>query len=285
MEKIALVAESTSSFFDDHIGNVRVYPIILDIHWDGKSYKDGVDLTTAQFYAKLKTTDVMPKTSQPTPHAFFTLYQQMLADGYEIISIHTSKEISGTVDSARQAKAMIGEDAPIEIIDSRFSAMLLKMLMVEAAEAIEGGKNLQEVAAHVRDTIDHCGIYFTVNTLEFLQKNGRLSTTQAVMGNLLQIRPILTFTDGKIVSIQKARTFKSALKVLKSHVYAAVEGKQIRSLAVTYCDNQKFIEGFLEDVISDLGIERPEKCCCDPLSPVVGTHTGPGSVGIAFITD
>lgn len=285
MKKIALVAESTSSFFGDHIGNVRVYPIILDIAWEGKTYKDGVDLTTAQFYAKLKTTEAMPKTSQPTPTAFYHLYQTMIADGYEIISIHTSKEISGTVESAQQAKAMLGADAPIEIIDSHFSAMVLKMLMVEAAEAIESGQSLQEVAATVRDARARCGIYFTVNTLEFLQKGGRLSSTQAFMGNLLQIRPILTFIDGKIVSIQKARTFKGALKVLKDHVHTEVKGKQIQSLVATYCDNQAFVEGFLEEVITELGIERPEKCYCDPLSPVVGTHTGPGSVGIAFLTD
>lgn len=284
MEKIALVSESTSAFVDDHLGNVPIYPIHLDIYWDGQSYKDGIDMKTAQFYAKLKTTDTMPKTSQPTPTAFRNLYQQMLDDGYQIISIHTSKEISGTVDSALQAKAMIGEDAPIEVIDSRFSAMLLKMLMVEAAEAIESGENLQAVAAHVRDAISRSGIYFTVNTLEFLQKNGRLSSTQALMGNLLQIRPVLTFTDGKIVSIQKARTFKSALKVLEGYLSGAVEGKEIKQLVASYCDNETFVKKFLQDTITELGIDPPEVCCCAPLSPVVGTHTGPGSVGIAYIT-
>lgn len=284
MEKIALVSESTSAFFESHIGSVPVYPIHLDIYWDGKSYKDGIDMSTAQFYAKLQTTDTMPKTSQPTPTAFFNLYQQILADGYQIISVHTSKEISGTVDSAQQAKAMIGEDAPIEVIDSRFSAMLLKMFMVEAAEAIEGGKTLQEVAAHVRDAISRSGIYFTVHTLEFLQKNGRLSSGQAFMGNLLKIRPILTFTDGKIVSIQKARTFKGALKVLKGYLFEALEGKELKQLVASYCDNEEFIKGFLQGVVTEMGIEPPEECCCAPLSPVVGTHTGPGSVGIAYIT-
>ena len=105
------------------------------------------------------------------------------------------------------------------------------------------------------------------------------------MGNLLQIRPILTFTDGKIVSIQKARTFKGALKVLKNYIYEALEGKTVTSMVGGYCDNQEFVEGFVQELIADLGIKNTEECYCDPLSPVVGTHTGPGSIGIAFMTD
>jgi DegV family protein with EDD domain len=128
-------------------------------------------------------------------------------------------------------------------------------------------------------------VYFTVQTLEFLERGGRMSRMQALAGNLLQIRPILTFVDGKITSIEKARTFRGALKSLRQYCINGAKGKQVRNIVATYTDNQEFVTQFLDELIREMGIEKPAKSFVDPLTPVIGTHTGPGCVGLAFLLE
>ena len=285
MAKIALVTDSTASCSENKIGNVPVHSVPLDVVWGDETYQDGINLFPDEFYEKVKTAEVLPTTSQPSPKAFVDTYQALLQEGYQIISLHISEGISGTVNSARQAKKMIGEDAPIEIIDSFVTAMVLKMQLIEAAEAIDAGKTFDKVVDIVKSSRDRCYVYFTVKTLEFLERGGRMTRIQALAGNLLQIRPILTFMDGKITSIEKARTFKGALKALRQYCLDGVAGKKVRNICATYTDNKEFVEEFLADLIADMGIERPEKAFVDPLTPVIGTHTGPGCIGLAFLLE
>ncbi len=285
MSKIAIVTDSTASCSQSQIGNVPVYSVPLDVIWGEDTFQDGVTLFPDEFYEKLKTATVMPTTSQPSPQAFYDVYKKLLDEGYEVISIHISMGISGTLNSAIQAKKMLGSDAPVEILDSYVTAMVLKMVLIEAAEAIEAGKSLAEVVQVVKSVRDRCHVYFTVETLEFLERGGRMTRLQAFAGNLLQIRPILTFVDGKITSIEKARTFKGALKSLKQYCLDGMQGKKVRNVVATYTDNQQFVTGFYNDLLEEVGIERPAKAFIDPLTPVIGTHTGPGCIGLAFLLE
>lgn len=285
MPKIAIVTDSTASCFEDKIGTVPVISVPLDVIWGDDTFQDGVTLFPDEFYEKVKTAKVLPTTSQPSPQAFYDVYKKLLDDGYEVISIHISAGISGTLNSATQAKNMLGEDVPVEILDSFVTAMVLKMQLIEAAAAIEAGKSLVDVVAVVKSVRDRCHVYFTVETLEFLERGGRMSRMQALAGNLLQIRPILTFEEGKIASIEKARTFKGALKSLKKHCVDGVQGKQVRNFVATYTDNKEFVTQFLEELLSEAGIEKPANSFVDPLTPVIGTHTGPGCIGVAFLLD
>ena len=285
MPKIAIVTDSTASCSESMIGNVPVFSVPLDVVWGEDTFQDGVTLFPDEFYEKIKTATVMPTTSQPSPQAFYEVYKKLLDDGYEVISIHISMGISGTLNSAIQAKKMLGEDAPIEIHDSYVTAMVLKMLLVEAAEAIETGKSLKEVVEVVKSARERCHVYFTVETLEFLERGGRMTRLQAFAGNLLQIRPILTFEDGKIASIEKARTFKGALKALKGYCVEGMQGKKVSNFVATYTDNEQFVTGFYNDLLEELGMEKPAKAFIDPLTPVIGTHTGPGCIGLAFMLE
>ena len=285
MSKIAIVTDSTASCRETHIGSVPVFSVPLDVVWGDKTFQDGVNLFPDEFYEKLKTSEVMPTTSQPSPKSFMDVYQKLLDDGYEIISMHISAGISGTMNSAIQAKKMIGEDEPIEILDSFVTAMVLKMQLIEAAEAIEAGKTLSEVVEVVKSVRERCHVYFTVKTLEFLERGGRMTRLQAMAGNLLQIRPILTFEDGKITSIEKARTFKGALKALRQYCLDGVNGNKVRNIVATYTDNQEFVTQFLDELVAEMGVEKPVKSFVDPLTPVIGTHTGPGCIGLAFLLE
>jgi len=285
MSKIAIVTDSTASCRETHIGSVPVFSVPLDVVWGDKTFQDGVTLFPDEFYKKLKTAEEMPTTSQPSPKSFMDVYQKLLDDGYEIISMHISAGISGTMNSAIQAKKMIGEDEPIEILDSFVTAMVLKMQLIEAAEAIEAGKTLSEVVEVVKSVRERCHVYFTVKTLEFLERGGRMTRLQAMAGNLLQIRPILTFEDGKITSIEKARTFKGALKALRQYCLDGVNGNKVRNIVATYTDNQEFVTQFLDELVAEMGVEKPVKSFVDPLTPVIGTHTGPGCIGLAFLLE
>ena len=285
MTKIAIVTDSTASFSEHTIGDVPVYSVPLDVIWAGETYKDGVDMHHDTFYSRLKTTKEMPTTSQPSPNAFLEVYKPLLEDGYKIISMHISEGISGTLNSALQAKRILGEDTPIEILDSFVTAMVLKMQILEAAQVINQGGSFEDAIAAVKSARERCGVFFTVETLEFLERGGRLTRVQALAGNLLQLRPILTFEDGKIASIQKARTFKGALKALKEHFLKGIEGGQVRNVCATYADNQTFVEEFMTELLQEAGIERPAQMFIDPLTPVIGTHTGPGCIGIAYLLE
>ena len=285
MAKIAIVTDSTASLTEDKIGNVPVVSVPLDVIWGEETFQDGINLSPDAFYEKIKTAEVMPTTSQPSPQAFLDVYKKLLDEGYQIISIHISAGISGTINSATQAKNMLGADAPIEILDSFVTAMVLKMQLIEAAEAIEAGKSLAEVVDVVKSVRERCHVYFTVQTLEFLERGGRLTRVQALAGNLLQLRPILTFEEGKITSIEKPRTFKGALKSLKKYCIEGAKGKPVRNFVATYTDNEAFVTQFLDELLAEIGIEKPAKSFVDPLTPVIGTHTGPGCIGIAFLLD
>ena len=198
--------------------------------------------------------------------------------------MHISEGISGTINSARTAIQLLNaSESDIVILDSYVTAMVLKMQILEAAKAANGGASFEECVAVVKDARERCGVLFTVKTLDFLERGGRLTRMQALAGNLLQLRPILTFEEGKIVSIEKVRTYKGALKSVKQRFFNAMEGKTLRNICATYTDNEEFVNQFMDEILAESGIERPADAFVDPLTPVVGTHTGPGCVGLGFM--
>lgn len=283
--KIAIVTDSTAACTEEMIGNVPIISVPLDVVWGDRPLRDGVDISAGGFYEEIKLAEIMPTTSQPSLSSFQEAYRNLINNGYEILSMHISEGISGTINSARQAAALLDAQDKVVVIDSLVTAMVLKMQILEAAKAINNGATLKECAALVQDMRNRCGVFFTVETLDYLERGGRMTRMQAFAGNLLQIHPILTFVDGKIVSIQKVRTYKGALSALKKLFFEGVEGKTIRNISATYTDNQAFVEEFVAEIIAELGIERPEDAFVDQLTPVIGTHTGPGCIGLAYLVE
>ena len=286
MPKIAIVTDSTASCTQDKIGNVPVVTVPLDIVWDGKIYKDSVNIFPEDIYKRIKTSKLsLPSTNPPSPQDFYDVYKNLLDEGYEIISLHISLGISHTLNSAIQAKKLLGNDVPIEIHDSYVTAMVLKMLLIEAAEAIEAGKSLPEVAEVVRSSRERTQVFFTVKDLDHLVRGGRVTRFQSFLGKLFQVRPIFTFKNGEIVTMKNVLTFPGALRNIERSCINATRGKQVRNIVATYTDNEKFVTHFYDHLLKRAGIEKPQKAFIDPLTPVIGVHTGPGCVGLAFMLE
>ena len=282
MSKIAIVTDSTAAFPFEKVGDVPIFSVPLNVIWGEENLKDSVDITNDEFYERLKTAKVMPSTSQPSPKEFLDMYEKVLGEGYEIFSMLISSELSGTVNSALQAQRILG-DAPLVVFDSQMISMALDLQINEVAKAINNGVQLQDLLPIAESARARTNLYFTVETLEFLIRGGRLSFVQGAAGNLLHIRPILTLEGGKIVSSTKTRTFKKAVRLLIDKVLAELEGKQLLNIAGAYSNNHDFVYEIMGEVCTALNMPMPPDNLILPLSPVVGTHTGPGGFGIAYI--
>lgn len=283
MSKIVIITDSTAAFPFTHIGEVPIYSVPLNVIWGEDNLKDGVDITVEAFYERLKDAKVMPSTSQPSPREFFDVFEKLLGEGKEIFCMLISSELSGTVNSAVQAKAMLPEDAPLVVFDSLSTSLGLDLQINEVANAINKGATLAELLPIAESARARTKVYFTVETLEFLVRGGRLSALEGAAGTLLQIRPLLVLEEGKIVSMSKTRTFKKAVKLLKNQVISDLQGKQLLNIAGAFTNNTDFVHRTMHEVCEELGVAMPNENLIMPLSPVIGTHTGPGAFGIAYM--
>ena len=282
MSKIAIVTDSTATFPYQQVGDVPVVSVPLNLIWGDEVQKDGIDIQPEEFYERLQTSPVHPTTSQPSPKEFLEVFQKLMDDGYEeIICLTISGGLSGTFNSAVQAVHMLGE-VSIEVIDSKMTSVGLYLIVNEVANAINSGASFSDCVTTGRSACDRAGLYFTVNTLEYLIKGGRLSVVAGAVGNLLQIRPILALEDGRIISKDKTRTFKRATRMLMEQVKSDVAGKQLVSIAGIWTDNYDFVKDVMKTLQEEIGNKQEEPVIL-PLSPVIGVHTGPGTFGIAYL--
>ena len=283
MSKIAIVTDSTATFPYEQVGDVPIVSVPLNLIWGDEVQKDGIDIQPAEFYERLQTSPVHPTTSQPSPKEFLDVFQKLMDDGYEeIICLTISGGLSGTFNSAVQAVHMLGE-VSIEVIDTKVISMGLYLIVNEVATAINRGASLSECVSVAKSAVDRVGVYFTVATLEYLIKGGRLSVVAGAAGTLLKLRPILKLVDGRIVSKEKTRTFKRAARLLIDSVVQEVQGKPLVNIAGAFTNDKDFVNQAMKDVCEELNIPLPDQSMIVPLSPVVGVHTGPGTFGIAYI--
>ena len=279
MNKVTIVTDSSaylpSSIIDEF--NIKVIP--LSVIWDGESYADNVDITPAEFYSRLAKSDTLPSTSQPSAAAFKDCFQDLLDQGKDVIAILISSGISGTVNSATQAKQDIGSDR-IEIIDSRTAAMATGLIVLSAARKAAEGAALDEVRENAIKAQEHTEIVFAVDTLEFLHKGGRIGGAKRLLGSMLNIKPILEMKDGKIDSVEQVRTQKRALERLISLVREKSNDQKPLRLAVFHSNVPELAESLLKDAVASLS---PAETYLSELSPAIGTHVGPGTLAIAFM--
>jgi DegV family protein with EDD domain len=264
------------------VGQVPIYSVPLNVIWGEENLKDGVDITVEQFYERLNGAKVMPSTSQPSPKEFLDMFKPLLNEGFEIFCMLISDQLSGTVNSAVQAKSMLG-DVPVIVFDTQSASLGMDLQINVVAKAINDGATLEELLPIAESARARTKVYFTVETLEFLIRGGRLSFVQGAAGTLLQIRPLLTLEEGKIVSMSKTRTFKKAVTALVDQVISDVEGKTLENIAGAYTNNDDFVHKTMHRVCDEIGVPMPDENLMMPLSPVIGTHTGPGAFGIAYM--
>jgi len=276
--KIAIVTDSSAYLPPEEQRELDISVIPLWLLWDGENYQDGVDIFPNEFYSRLKESDTLPTSSQPSAQEFANFYRNICVGTDAIVSVLVSSQISGTIASAQSAAAE-NQDLNVRIVDSLSSSMGLGLAVLAAARAAKEGKSVDEVVAAAEDMRDRANIIFVVDTLEYLHKGGRISGGKRLLGSALNIKPILHFEEGQIRPLSQARTKRKALNQLLEIVEERLGGKQMQEAGVMDIDSPE--EG---NVVAEMVRERfnPARIYRTEVSPVVGTHVGPGTVGVAF---
>ena len=273
---IRLIVDSTADLTPQVRERVVVVP--LTVHFGEEEFVDGIDLTGAEFYEKLAVSPVLPTTSQASPYAFSAAFGQAVADGEEVIAITVSSRLSGTYQSA----VIAAEDYPgsVHVVDSRNIALGSAILTEYALGLVDEGRSAEEIVSLLEAaTSASCVTGLTVvDTLEFLQRGGRLSKTAAIAGGLLSIKPVIALVDGEIKVIAKGRGNKQANAMMNQQVRAAgIDTAMPMMLGYTGTSEKQ-----LECYCSESGDLWPEGTPRSVVCGVVGTHAGPGAVALAF---
>jgi len=273
------IITDTTSGLPAEIARRYDIPVIPQVIVFGRdSYLEGVEMDIATFMARLTTSRELPKTAAPPPELFAQEFRRLVPAGESILCIHPSAEVSGTVRSATVAKADF-PDADIRVIDSRVIAAPLATMVTLAAQWAEAGAGADEIEARVRDMIPRCRIYFLVDTLEYLAKGGRIGGAQAMLGGVLQIKPILTIRDGRVDQFDKERTHKRALARLKQVVLDQYPRGGDGYLSVMHTGAPEQGQALADELGAALGV--PEVPILH-LPPAIVTHSGPGALGVGF---
>ncbi len=280
MAKIAIITDSTAYLEKKYVKKHNIQVIPLNLHWDGDTFKDGVDITPDEFYDRLKTSSTLPTTSQPTYGDFQVIFKKYASDYDGIIVALLSSGISGTVDSALMAQKSF-EDIPVEVIDTKTTSGGLAIVVKAIAAAVDSGKSLDETAALARAIAAQICTYFVVDTLKYLHKGGRIGGASRYFGTALNIKPILYLNEeGKIEALEKVRTKKKAVKRLLELAVEKAAGEKCY-VGIFQAQALKEAEAMRDEIQQmldcyEVGIYQ--------LSPVIGTHVGPGSLGISVHT-
>jgi DegV family protein with EDD domain len=281
MSKVAVVTDSTGYIPKDLIDQYHIPVAPLVVIWGDETLRDDVDIKPTEFYNRLKTAKVMPSTSQPPIPEFSRIFEKLHGEGYDILSILISTKLSGTIASAEQAKKALPK-ANIEIFDSESTAMSLGFQVLSVARAAAEGASMEECLAQAKKARDNSGIIFAVDTLEFLHRGGRIGGASRYLGTALQLKPLLTLEEGKIEALERVRTKKKAQTRVSDIVVERLAGKPNIRLATLHANAAEDANALLEKTCARLDVV--EKIYSE-VSPVIGTHVGPGTVGLAYIHD
>jgi len=284
MSKVAIVTDSTSNIPEELLTNYQITQIPLQLIWGNDNYRDGLDITPLEFYTRLKHSKDSPTSSQPSPADFHRVYIDLLDKGYDIVSVHISSKLSGTMDSAIQAKNMVGSDR-IALVDSLSASMALGFLALLAARAAKDGASFKEVVELTENAVPRTGVFFVVSTLEFLRRGGRIGGAAAFLGTALSLKPILMVKDGKVDAKEKIRTMNKALDRVTEILEENVAGKSGLHLSVLHANAPVEADQLLENARNRFPDGFIKESFLAPVSPVIGTHTGPGTVGFAYMTN
>lgn len=280
MTKIKIVTDSTVDLTKEEIAQYGIEVVPLSIHIDGQTYLDKVDLTPSQFIEMMKESKELPKSSQPAVGEFVEIFNRLTHEGYEVLSIHMSEELSGTYNSAKSAKQL--SDGNVHVVDSKYITRALGFQVVEAAKMALEGKQMKEILAHLEDIKMKTQLYVAVSTLENLVKGGRIGRGRALIGSLLHIKPIATLSDGIYTPVAKVRSESQIIKFLVKRFVEDIEGKIVKGIAIAHADAHDLSVKLKESL---LAVNHVVDIKIVETTPIISTHTGPGAIGFTFYTE
>ena len=283
MSKIAIITDSTAYIPQKLVDQYDIKVALSYSIWDGgkEMYRDGTEMSPSQFYARLKESADIPSTSQATVTDFDEIFKPLVAEGRPILAIHVSPKLSGTLQSATLAKENF-PGAKIEIVDSMSTSMELGLQVLAAARAAEAGESFEEVVEIARGAKNHTGIFFVVDTLEYLHRNGRIGGAKKLLGTALSLKPLLHVEDGQVEAFENVRTKAKAKARLLDIVGEKIEGKQNVRIASLHAATEEEALALLREAEERF---NPVESILAEVSPAVGSNVGPGTVGLAFSTD
>ena len=270
---VAIVTDSTCDLPPALASSRSITLVPLTLDFDGQSLLDGVDITPSEFYRRLPHATTHPTTSQPSPGRFAETYAALLADNDSIVSIHISEKLSGTFESAQQA-AQMTDPQRVHVVDSQVVSMSLGLIVLGAASMAAKGAEPESIVAKVESMRSEVHTFFSVATLEFLRRGGRIGRASALLGSVLQVKPVLCIRDGEVTPLERVRTFDRALNRIVELTRAVDRGRGVCVIvghAGAEADAER-VRRDLEPIAETLMIQ--------PLGPVVGAHAGPGVVGV-----
>jgi DegV family protein with EDD domain len=280
-QNTAIVVDSTADFPEapQRFPNWRVVP--LYVRFGDESYKDYVELDPEAFYARLRTATATPSTSQPTPGDFLTVYEE-LGDYERILSLHIAGKLSGTIESARAAAKLLGDER-VRTLDSQSASAAIAMLGLAIQRRLERGASDEEVDELVERYRRQTGLLFTVETLEYLARGGRIGRARAWAGELLNIKPILTIKEGEVIPVKRVRGNRKAFLEFESEFTSSTRDEPSLRVGIAHAEAPERAEALSELVRSTRPAAQLE--LVTTLGPVVGAHAGPGTVGFFWFDD
>ncbi len=277
---IAVVTDSTACIPDEALGGLDVPTIPLWLIWEDDRYRDGVDITPESFYRRLRQRDTIPSTSQPSVGEFVDFYRRVAEERQTdtIVGTFISSKISGTVASAEAAAAQVPE-LNVTVIDSFSTSMGLGFVVLAAAREAATGGSVEEILAAANDVRQRLTVLFTVDTLEYLHKGGRIGGAKRFLGTILSIKPLLHLNDGCVEPMCQIRTKQRALSEMLDRAEERLNGRSMAEVAVIDVDSGQEGDIVAERVKKRFHISPVYRA---PVSPVIGTHAGPGTTGLGF---
>ncbi|KOY82353.1 DegV family protein [Lysinibacillus macroides] len=276
--RTAIVTDSTAYITAEKRARLNIHMVPLSVNVSGQLFAEEVDITASEFYDKVRGIKEFPKTTQPPIGEFVALFEELAKDYDEVIAIHLSSGISGTYQGAVQAGEMV-EGIEVHAFDSEISCAVQGFFALKAAEMVQQGFSAQDILAALADMQQYTRAYFIVDDLAHLQRGGRLSSAAALIGGLLQVKPVLHFVDKVIVPFEKIRTRKKALKRVEELLAADAKKYEAMNAVVIHANCEEEAQAWL----AQLAATYPNvNFTLSYFGPVIGTHLGEGAMGLGW---
>jgi len=275
--KVKIVTDSTVDLTQDVLDKYDIEIVPLTISIGGETYTDRVDITPSQFMLKMKESQELPKSSQPSAGAFVEVYDRLGSQGYDVISIHMTGGMSGTVNSAESAAKMT--ETNVTVVDSRYISKALSYQVIAAASLALEGTSVEAIIRRVDEIRKNTRLFVVVDTLENLVKGGRIGKGKAIIGSLLNIKPIASLENGEYTPVAKVRSHAQVAKFLAAQFAEDTKGKLIKGVDIVHADGYALAQKVKKAIFDTTGFE---KITIEETTPIVSTHTGPGAIGFMY---
>ena len=275
---VKVVTDSTSDLPADLADELGITIVPLNVYFGTTEYKDGVDLTADEFFDRLMNGPDFPTTSQPSVGEFSDTYTSVSDGADGIVSVHVSSKVSGTFNSARQGTEHANVGCPVEVLDTLQASMGVGLIAIAAARAAQAGGSIEEVTAVAKSAIERCQCMALLDTLEYLQKGGRIGKAQALVGTLLKVKPIIIVLDGEVNNLAKERTRRKAVARLRREVE---DFSPLDSAVVMYSTSRDEADRLAADVESL--VTSGESPTVAQFGPALGTYMGPDALGVSLL--